>query len=611
MTITLNHYRDYRPSGKIYVFCEGHVEDKKIVYSLYQEGILIQEKKGRGDELLSFDIPDPGTFTLSAKVYSADRPVQELHSGDIVIPPVPLLPPPPPQHFKSLKGYLALVQGVDNYLEVKFYKNGLDKLKNEKEDRVPLYYSLRSQLVFEPRFTRKTISKISKISPVLTQCAYLYKVDPNIPEAQLLALAQEIERLDYVEYCALLSKLVYPPPLDNYEEPNCASSSTPLNTETIDDIAHAQHEGDQPQPFSNTPNFTSRQGYLDPGQGMNVRAAWARNVSGQTIGVHVSDFGVENQHEDLVGSIRVFTNRTGDREHGTATMGAIRANNNNFGVTGIAFNCTANFYDTDVSNLDLIIANFRPGDIVAVNNQIGVAQGILVPMVHSVAFWNRINTLVRSGAVVVFAGGNGGHNLRQLSQFNDLGDSGGIMAGACSSSNGQRLPFSNFNLYLSANSWGENVTTTGYGGLQNPPPVPLRAYTGTYSGTSSATPLLTGAMALIQSYARATYRVVLSSRDMLQVIERSGSRQAQGQGIGVRPNVNEALREVDILLGGTTPPPPPPPPPPGYPAWQLGAQYEVGQRVSYQGLNYQCIQRHRADSPAWTPPRAPTLWRRI
>ncbi|MFT8210513.1 MAG: carbohydrate-binding protein [Symbiopectobacterium sp.] len=135
---------------------------------------------------------------------------------------------------------------------------------------------------------------------------------------------------------------------------------------------------------------------------------------------------------------------------------------------------------------------------------------------------------------------------------------------------------------------------------------PLRAYTGTYSGTSSATPLLTGAIALIQSYTRATYGVVLSSRDMLQVIKRSGSRQAQGQGIGVRPNVNEALREVDILLGGVTPPPPP-----QYPAWQLGAQYEVGQRVSYKGINYQCIQRHRADSPAWKPPRAPTLWRRI
>ncbi|MCW2482758.1 S8 family serine peptidase, partial [Candidatus Symbiopectobacterium sp. NZEC135] len=466
---------------------------------------------------------------------------------------------------------------------------------------------------FEPRFTQKTINKISKISPVLAQCAYLYKVDPNIPEAQLLALAQEIERLDYVEYCALLSKLVYPPPLDNYEEPDCASSSQPLNTETIDDITHTQHEGDQPQPFSTTPNFTSRQGYLDPGQGMNIRAAWARNVSGIGTRVHISDFGVENQHEDLIGGVRVITSRPNNqsREHGTATTGAVRANNNTFGVTGIAFNSFTYFYDISIHDLDRIIGNFLPGDIIAINIELVFSTGQRVPMVHDVAWWSRINSLVRSGGVVVFAGGNGGHNLRQLSIFNDLGDSGGIMAGACSSQNGQRMSFSNFNLYLSANSWGENVTTTGYGFLFNEAPFPLRTYTGSYAGTSSATPLLAGAMALIQSYTRATYRVVLNSRDMLQVIERSGSRQAQGQGIGVRPNVNEALREVDILLGGTTPPPPPPPPPPGYPAWQLGAQYEVGQRVSYQGLNYQCIQRHRADSPAWTPPRAPTLWRRI
>ncbi|MGX8939905.1 carbohydrate-binding protein [Symbiopectobacterium sp. Eva_TO] len=111
-------------------------------------------------------------------------------------------------------------------------------------------------------------------------------------------------------------------------------------------------------------------------------------------------------------------------------------------------------------------------------------------------------------------------------------------------------------------------------------------------------------MAVIQSYARATYRVIFNARDMLQVIERSGSRQAEGQGIGVRPNVAAALTEVDNLLSGAAPLPP-------FRPWQVGVQYLVGDRVSYDGLNYICIQQHIAHAITWRPPQAPTLWRRI
>lgn len=45
MAITLNYYRDYRTSGNIYAFCEGHVDNKEIVYSLYRQGLVINEKR--------------------------------------------------------------------------------------------------------------------------------------------------------------------------------------------------------------------------------------------------------------------------------------------------------------------------------------------------------------------------------------------------------------------------------------------------------------------------------------------------------------------------------------------------------------------------------------
>jgi len=75
--------------------------------------------------------------------------------------------------------------------------------------------------------------------------------------------------------------------------------------------------------------------------------------------------------------------------------------------------------------------------------------------------------------------------------------------------------------------------------------------------------------------------------------------------------------------GGTTPPPtsttttPPPtttttttasPPPSG--TWAAGTAYAVGALVSYNGLNYQCLQAHTAIT-GWEPPNAASLWQRV
>jgi chitin-binding protein len=49
-----------------------------------------------------------------------------------------------------------------------------------------------------------------------------------------------------------------------------------------------------------------------------------------------------------------------------------------------------------------------------------------------------------------------------------------------------------------------------------------------------------------------------------------------------------------------------------YPAWTEGQTYTVGQRVSYSGANYECVQTHTAWAGAgWNPAATPTLWRRL
>ncbi|WP_193323367.1 lytic polysaccharide monooxygenase [Erwinia endophytica] len=48
-----------------------------------------------------------------------------------------------------------------------------------------------------------------------------------------------------------------------------------------------------------------------------------------------------------------------------------------------------------------------------------------------------------------------------------------------------------------------------------------------------------------------------------------------------------------------------------YPQWTLGTYYSTGEKVSYQGKNWICLQVHTAHVPEWAPGVAESLWREI
>jgi beta-glucanase (GH16 family) len=60
-------------------------------------------------------------------------------------------------------------------------------------------------------------------------------------------------------------------------------------------------------------------------------------------------------------------------------------------------------------------------------------------------------------------------------------------------------------------------------------------------------------------------------------------------------------------VGGTTSPPANPGP---YPAWAPGVAYHIGDRVTYNGINYECRQAHTS-IVTWEPPNTPALWLQI
>lgn len=213
-------------------------------------------------------------------------------------------------------------------------------------------------------------------------------------------------------------------------------------------------------------------------------------------------------------------------------------------MTGIAYDCQYYFYDT--GDLDILTKHVAPGDIVSLDIQFKINEKLL-PATAIRSWWERIKIMVDKGAVVILAAGNGGLDLNLPGVMADYGDSGSMLVGACNHLSGTRAYFSNYNQKTSLiNSWGDwSVTTTGYSSLQKLPGN-NRNYSKDYSGTSSATPLCSGALALIQDYAKQN-EIVLSAWGMREIIKKSTYTEGVDYGIGYRPNVDDLLAEIDKL----------------------------------------------------------------
>jgi hypothetical protein len=104
------------------------------------------------------------------------------------------------------------------------------------------------------------------------------------------------------------------------------------------------------------------------------------------------------------------------------------------------------------------------------------------------------------------------------------------------------LDFSNWGALVDAQGWGREVTTCGYGDLQGGSDEDLW-YTDTFSGTSSASPIVAGAIAAIQGMARARGRAVQTPAQVRNCLRSTGSPQQDAPGrpasqrIGNRPDI--------------------------------------------------------------------------
>ena len=107
-----------------------------------------------------------------------------------------------------------------------------------------------------------------------------------------------------------------------------------------------------------SPNFTARQGYLNTAPvGVDARYAW-RFPGGRGSNVRVIDleWGWNFTHEDLrqnQGGVIAGRNSS-NNDHGTAVIGVIGGDRNNFGVTGISPDAVVSAVSFTTINLSLI-----------------------------------------------------------------------------------------------------------------------------------------------------------------------------------------------------------------------------------------------------------------
>ncbi len=398
-----------------------------------------------------------------------------------------------------------------------------------------------------------------------------YKVDA--PASRLNALAAELRTHEAVE--AAYVKPAAEPPVINDVPPD-AADAPPI-----------------------TPDFVASQVYLGAAPG-GIEAQWAQTRPGGK-GDNVRIIDVEGawrfSHEDLMqvqGGVVGGTPSTDIawRNHGTAVIGVFGGDENSYGVTGIAPNANTRAISIfgpgqgsakaihDAADLlsagDIILIELhRPGPRHNFANRADQLGYIAVEWWED--DWAAIKYATNKGVIVVEAGGNGAENLDDglysvkpagfpaawTNPFNRANrDSGAILVGAGAPPPGthgrdngpdrSRLDFSNYGASIDVQGWGREVTTCGYGNLQGGANEDLW-YTDTFSGTSSSSPVVVGAVASTQGNRRAQGQAVYTPAQIRNKLRTTGSTQTDAPGrpatqrIGNRPNLKQ-------LIGGIVKP---------------------------------------------------------
>jgi subtilisin family serine protease len=231
-------------------------------------------------------------------------------------------------------------------------------------------------------------------------------------------------------------------------------------------------------------------------QDIMAESAWSKVdlFKKASITIAILDTGVDSNHEDLRDSIVPGYDFADDKQstndtagHGTHVAGiAAGLNNNGIGITGVARGCKImpiKVLDDEGSGSD---ANIIEGIKYATDHGAQVINMSLGGPGESDALQEAIDYATNHGVSVVVAAGN------ENGTVDTPGNCKGVITVGAVERNNQRASYSNFGPELDVVAPGSDILSTYIGG-KGP-----SGYT-YFSGTSMATPFVSGVVALIKA----------------------------------------------------------------------------------------------------------------
>ncbi|HFJ9404549.1 TPA: S8 family serine peptidase [Bacillus paranthracis] len=326
----------------------------------------------------------------------------------------------------------------------------------------------------------------------------------------------------------------------------------------------------QPLSVSFNPNNNPRyekQGYLEAApSGINAPFAWGvRGGNGSDVTFVDMEYGWLLNHEDLVHqNIELMSGINIDQHvgHGTSVLGIVSSEDNEVGNIGIAPKAKAKVISQIRDNgqyntADAILSavnQLEAGDVLLLEAQAsfdGYGDKYL-PVEVQPDIFDAIRAGTDKGVVIIEAGANGWNDLDQFKDRNDkqilnrnskdFKDSGAIMVGAGSSSfPHERMWFSNYGSRIDVYGWGENVDTTTAEQSRSA----VNLYTSSFSGTSSASPIIAGAATLVQSIAKENLGQPYRPSELRAILSNQStgtkSKDPYADKIGVLPDLKSIL----------------------------------------------------------------------
>lgn len=313
-------------------------------------------------------------------------------------------------------------------------------------------------------------------------------------------------------------------------------------------------------PAAPAPDFVDVQGYRRAAP-LGIDADYGNTFSGGIgTGTLLADVetGWTDDHEDIahkaLGAYIGLVGAPYPENHGTAVLGELIGADDGRGVRGLVPDADVALSSHLGSQANVptaivhAIAAASPGDFVILEVQCNGSPPGPFPCEYFASTFVAVDMATANGIHVVAAAGNGNNNLDSIAYQGlfkrTIRDSGAILVGASNGSSLDKASFSNFGSRLDAHGWGFFVATCGYGDLYDAGP--QSTYTKAFSGTSSATPMVTGAAVILNGIHRAVFGTPLDPLVLRRTITVTGTAQGAGGRIGPRPNVRKAIAALGL-----------------------------------------------------------------